>query len=146
MQIPEIFKKAIADTFYDKDIEIWSNTTTVDEEGAVIENGKLQKLDSFKGNFQFSTREYIKQEYGKEIEASAIVTSENTIAKEGDILVYADIKPSNLLLSRYSNEELEQYTQEYLEKQLVERSYVVKSVIPSDSHFTLLVERRGEDV
>ena len=46
MQIPEIFKKAIADTFYDKDIEIWSNTTTVDEEGAVIENGKLQKLDS----------------------------------------------------------------------------------------------------
>ena len=58
MQIPEIFKKAIADTFYDKDIEIWSNTTTVDEEGAVIENGKLQKLDSFKGNFQFSTREY----------------------------------------------------------------------------------------
>lgn len=146
MQIPEIFKKAIADTFYDKDIEIWSNTTTVDEEGAVIENGKLQKLDSFKGNFQFSTREYIKQEYGKEIEGSAIVTCENTIAKEGDILVYADIKPSNLLLSRYSNEELEQYTQEYLEKQLVERSYVVKSVIPSDSHFTLLVERRGEDV
>ena len=146
MQILELFKKAIADTFYDKDIEIWSNTTTVDEEGAVIESGKLQKLDSFKGNFQFSTREYIKQEYGKEIEASAIVTCENTIAKEGDILVYADIKPSNLLLSRYSNEELEQYTQEYLEKQLVERSYVVKSVIPSDSHFTLLVERRGEDV
>ena len=128
MQIPELFKKAIADTFYDKDIEIWSNTTTVDEEGAVIESGKLQKLDSFKGNFQFSTREY------------------NTIAKEGDILVYADIKPSNLLLSRYSNEELEQYTQEYLEKQLVERSYVVKSVIPIDSHFTLLVERRGADV
>ena len=146
MQIPEIFKQTIADTFYDKNIEIWSTTTVVDDEGAIIESERLQKLDSFKGNFQFSTREYIQQEYGKEIEASAIVTCENTIAKEGDILVYADIKPSNLLLSRYSNEELEKYTQEYLEKQLVEKSYVVKSVIPNESHFTLLVERRGENV
>lgn len=146
MQIPEIFKQTIADTFYDKDIEIWTSGTIKDDEGSVIENGKLQKLENFKGNFQFSTREYIQQEYGKEIEASAIVTCNKTIAKEGDILVYADIKPSNLLISRYSNEELEQYTQEYLEKQLAEKSYVVKSVIPSDSHFTLLVERRGADV
>ncbi len=109
MQIPEIFKKAIADTFYDKDIEIWSNTTTVDEEGAVIESGKLQKLDSFKGNFQFSTREYIQQEYGKEIEANAIVTCNETKAEIGNILVYDN------------------------------KEYIIKSLVPSDSHITLLV-------
>lgn len=146
MNIPEIFNQVIADAFYDKDIEIWTSGTIKDDEGAVVGSGKLEKIDSFKGNFQFQTREKIQQEYGQEIEANAIVTCENTIAKEGDILVYSDMKPSNLLLSRYSNEELEQYTQEYLEKQLAERSYVVKSVIPSDSHFTLLVERRGADV
>lgn len=142
MQIPEIFKQAIADIYYDKDIEIWTAGTIKDDEGCVIGDGKLDKIDSFKGNFQFSTREYIQQEYGKEIEASAIVTCNKTIAKEGDILVYADIKPSNLLLSRYNNEELSQYTNEQLSKEIAEREYIVKSVIPGDSHFTLLVERK----
>ena len=71
MQIPKTFKQAIADTFYDKDIEIWTSGTIKDDEGCVIGNGKLEKIDSFKGNFQFSTREYIQQEYGKEIEANA---------------------------------------------------------------------------
>lgn len=109
MQIPEIFRKVIADTFYDKDIEIWTKGTRKDDEGAVIGNGKLEKIDSFKGNFQFSTREYIQQEYGKEIEANAIVTCDKTVAEIGNILVY-------------SNEE-----------------YEIKSLVPSDSHTTILV-------
>lgn len=110
MQIPDLFKQVIADTFYDKDIEIWSSGTITDDEGAVIGNGKVNKIDSFKGNFQFSTREYIQQEYGKEIQANAIVTCNNTIAKIGDILVYNNI------------------------------DYTIKSIIPSDSHITVLVE------
>lgn len=146
MQIPDLFKKAIADTYYDKDIEIWSSETITDDEGSTIENGKKDKLDEFKGNFQFTTREYIQKEYGKEIDASAIVTCDKTIAKEGDILVYADMKPRNLLLSRYSHEELEQYTNKQLQKEIVEREYVVKSVIPSDSHFTILAGRNDADV
>lgn len=109
MQIPEIFKKVIADTFYDKDIEIWTKGTIKDNEGSVVGNGKLDKIDSFKGNFQFSTREYIQQEYGKEIEANAIVTCDKTIAKIGNILVYND------------------------------NEYEIKSLVSGDSHTTILV-------
>ncbi len=110
MKIPETFKQAIADTFYDKDIEIWTEGTIKDDEGSVIENGKLEKIDSFKGNFQFSTREYIQQEYGKEIEANAIVTCNKANAEIGNILVYNN------------------------------NDYVIKSLVPSDSHITILVE------
>lgn len=110
MQIPKVFKQAIADTFYDKDIEIWTSGIIKDEEGSVIGEGKLERIDSLKGNFQFSTREYIQQEYGKEIQANAIVTCNETKAKIGNILIY-------------DNEE-----------------YTIKSLVPSDSHITLLVE------
>lgn len=109
MQIPEIFRKVIADTFYDKDIEIWTKGTIKDDEGAVIGNGKLEKIDSFKGNFQFSTREYIQKEYGQEIKANAIVTCDKTVAEIGNILAY-------------NNNE-----------------YEIKSIVPSDSHTTILV-------
>ena len=109
MKIPETFKQAIADTFYDKDIEIWTEGTIKDDEGSVIVNGKLEKIDSFKGNFQFSTREYIQQEYGKEIEANAIVTCDKTVAEIGNILVYNN------------------------------NDYTIKSLITGDSHTTILV-------
>lgn len=110
MQIPEIFEQTIADTFYDKEIEIWTSGTIKDDEGSAIGNGKLKKIDSFKGNFQFSTREYIQQEYGKEIEANAIVTCSKTRAEIGNILIYDN------------------------------KEYTIKSLVPSDSHITLLVE------
>ena len=107
MKIPDEFKQAIADTFYDKDIEIWTSGTIKDDEGAVVGNGKLKKIDSFKGNFQFSTREYIQQEYGKEIEANAIVTCDKTVAEIGNILVYNN------------------------------KEYTIKSLVPFDSHTTI---------
>ena len=110
MKIPEIFKQVIADTFYDKDIEIWTSGTIRDDEGSIVGDGKLEKIDSFKGNFQFSTREYIQQEYGKEIEANAIVTCDKTVAEIGNILVY-------------NNED-----------------YTIKSLIIGDSHTTILVK------
>ena len=116
MKIPNEFKQAIADTFYDKDIEIWTSGTIKDDEGAVIGNGKLEKVDSFKGNFQFTTKEYIQQEYGKEIEANAIVTCDKTTGQIGDILVYDD------------------------------NDYTIKSKIVSDSHTTLLVNGSDEGV
>lgn len=110
MKIPETFKQAIADTFYDKDIEIWTSGTIKDDEGSIVGDGKLEKIDSFKGNFQFSTREYIQQEYGKEIEANAIVTCDKTVAEIGNILAY-------------NNED-----------------YTIKSLIIGDSHTTILVK------
>ena len=136
MKIPEIFKQVIADTFYDKDIEIWTSGTIKDDEGSIVGKGKLDKIDSFKGNFQFSTREYIQQEYGKEIEANAIITCEKTLAKEGDILIYLKNK-TNFELSRYTHEELSNFTHEELENYIYE--FVIVSVIPGDSHITILV-------
>lgn len=109
MKIPVEFKQAIADTFYDKDIEIWTEGTIKDDEGSIVGNGKIKKIDSLKGNFQFSTREYIKQEYGKEIEANAIVTCDKTVAEIGNILVYNN------------------------------KDYSIKSLISGDSHTTILV-------
>lgn len=109
MQIPDLFKEVIADTFYDKEIEIWTLGTITDDEGSVVGNGKLEKIDSFKGNFQFSTREYIQQEYGKEIEANAIVTCDKTVSKIGDVLIYNN------------------------------KDYIINSIIVSDSHTTILV-------
>lgn len=110
MQIPNLFKEVIKDTFYDKKMEIWSSGTITDDEGAVIGNGKLKKLELLDGNFQFASREYIQQEYGRDIEANAIVTCESTVVEIGDIVVYN------------------------------EKEYTVKSKVPSDSHITLLVK------
>lgn len=110
MKLPNEFKKVIADTFYDKDIEIWSSGTIKDDEGAIVGEGKKEKIDSFKGNFQFSTKEYIQQEYGKEIEANAIVTCDKTVAKIGDILVYDN------------------------------KDYIIKANPSSDSHVIFLVK------
>lgn len=116
MQIPDLFKEVIADTFYDKDIEIWTFGTIKDDEGSTTGTGKKEKIDNLKGNFQFKTREYIQQEYGKEIEANAIVTCDKTIAKIGDILVYNG------------------------------NDYMVKSKITPDSHTILLVNGSDENV
>lgn len=116
MKIPNKFKQVIADTFYDKDLDIWTSGTIKDDEGSIIGNGKLEKIDSFKGNFQFKTREYIQQEYGKEIEANAIVTCDKTIAQIGNILVYNG------------------------------NDYIIKSKITPDSHTILLVNGSDENV
>lgn len=110
MQILDLFKQTIKDTFYDKKIEIWTSGTIKDDEGAVIGDGKKDKVDEFDGNFQFKTREYIQKEYGQEIEANAIATCDKTVANIGDILVYN------------------------------EKEYIIKSIVPSDSHITLLIE------
>ena len=114
MQISDVFKNTIKDIFYDKHLEIWSTGIITDDEGSVIGNGKQEKKDEFLGNFQFTTREYIQQEYGKEIQANAIVTCKNTVAEIGDILVY-------------NNE-----------------NYEIKSIIVYDSHITLLVKNVEE--
>lgn len=137
MKIPNEFKQVIADTFYDKEIEIWTSGTITDDEGAVIGNGKKDKIDEFKGNFQFSTREYIQQQYGKEIEANAIITCEKTFAKEKDILVYLKNK-THFELSRYTHEELSKLTNTELQYYMYE--FEIVSVIPSDSHITILAK------
>lgn len=116
MKIPDLFKMTIKNTFYDKKIEIWTAGTIMDNEGAIIGTGKKKLIDSFDGNFQFTTREYIQQEYGKEIEANVIVTCDKTVAKIGDMLVYNG------------------------------NDYTIKSKITGDSHVIILVNGSDENV
>lgn len=113
MKIPEAFKKAIAETFYDKELELWTPGTIKDDEGCVVGTGKLEKITDFKGNFQFSTKEYIQQEYGKEIDAEAIITCDELQVQIGNIIVYDG------------------------------QEYEIKSNVKSDSHITLLVKGNG---
>ncbi len=110
VNIPKEFKKAIAEIFYDKDLQLWTSGTIKDEEGGMIGIGKIKKISDFKGNFRFSTKEYIQQEYGREIDAEAIITCDESQAKIGNIIVY-------------DNQE-----------------YEIKSNLKCDSHITLLVK------
>lgn len=109
MKISNLFKEVIKNTFYDKKVEIWTAGDLVDDEGAVVESGKKECVETLNCNFQFQTREYIQQEYGKEIEANAIVTCDETVAKIGDIVFCNNVE------------------------------YCIKSKIVSDSHTVLLV-------
>lgn len=112
MEIPEIFKKAIADVFYDKELELWSSGISTDDEGSIISSGKKDRIEKFKGNFQFSTREYIQKEYGKEIDADVIITCGTDVKAElGNIIVYEG------------------------------QEYIIKANPKSDSHITLLGKR-----
>lgn len=113
VNIPKEFKKAIAETFYDKDLQLWTSGTIKDEEGGITGTGKIKKISDFKGNFRFSTKEYIQQEYGREIDAEAIITCDESQAKIGNIIVY-------------DNQE-----------------YEIKSNLKHDSHITLLVKGKG---
>ena len=136
MQIPEIFKNTIEDIFYDKDIEIWRTGTLVDDEGSITET-KTEKKETFQGNFQFKTREKIKQEYGEEVIADAVITCRRTLAKEKDILIYLRNR-TNYELSQYKHGELASMTHEELSKYQYE--FEIVSVIPSDSHITILAK------
>lgn len=113
MQISNLFKEVIKDTFYDKKVEIWASGAIIDDEGAFIENGKETLIEKLGCNFQFQTREKIQQEYGNEIEANAIITCDATKAQIGDIAFYNNVE------------------------------YLIKSKIVFDSHTTLLVYGGG---
>ena len=115
MQIPSLFKEVIKNTFYDKKVEIWTSGTLKDEDGAIVGTGKKDFVENLDCNFQFQTREKIKQEYGEEIEANAIITCDAAKAKIGNIAVYHDVE------------------------------YSIISKIISDSHTTILVYGGGID-
>jgi len=115
MNIPNEFKKVIADTFYDKELKIMTTEKEEvrDDEGCIIETEKDSVKEVIMGNFQFSTLEKVQQEYGKEMVAECIATCENTQATVDDILVYLD------------------------------KEYEIKAIIPYDSHKTILLHRVG---
>lgn len=116
MQIPDLFKKVIANTFYDKELKIMTTEKEQerDDEGCIIDTEREILKETIMGNFQFSTLEKVQQEYGKEMVAECIATCEDTQATVDDILVYLD------------------------------KEYEIKAIIPYDSHKTILLHRVGD--
>lgn len=116
MQIPEMFKRVISDTFYDKELKIMTTEKEKvrDDEGSIIETEKEILKETIIGNFQYSTLEKVQQEYGKEMIAECVVTCEDTQATVDDILVYQD------------------------------KEYEIKAIIPYDSHKKILLHKVGD--
>ena len=108
MLFPDSAKKAIADSFYDKTVEVLTSQDTVDEEGGVVK-GSLTTKCTLRGNVQFSNLGEMQTTLG--------------LVNAIDICVTcgADENVSVNDLLRYDN-----------------KLYVATSVIPSDSHLTIV--------
>lgn len=74
MNIPESFKIAIANAFYDKTIDVLSKKETLDAEGDYIVE-KSDKIDDFMGNVSFSNFKAIKEGYGLEYNIDISITT-----------------------------------------------------------------------
>ena len=108
MLFPNKAKQAIAKSFYDKTIEVLTTEDTIDAEGGVVK-GSLTTKCTFQGNVRFTNLGEIQTELG--------------LVKSIDICVTcgADENVSVNDLLRCSN-----------------KLYVATSVIPSDSHLTIV--------
>jgi len=90
MNIPDEFKGAISDFFYDKCISVYESKEVVGEEMDVtIEKGEL-KQNNLKCNVHLISNEIAKRDYGLDIQANILVTCDTTVAKIGDYLLYND--------------------------------------------------------
>lgn len=87
MQIPDDFKNAIADAFYDKTITLYTVAEVIDEEGwARMEE---TESDSFVGSVSFDELAKVQEEYGLR-EAIDIVVSTHEDIEVGSVLGYGD--------------------------------------------------------
>ena len=91
MYIPKSMMKAIADNFYDKQVEILRKNESIDAEGGVIVKG-YEQTDTFKGNVNFSNCKEIQEEYGLDYEIDISITSAtSTNIKISDIIKYDNV-------------------------------------------------------
>lgn len=89
MYIPKTMKKKIANTFYDKEVEILEKETSIDTEGGVTSKG-LNIIDTFKGNVSFSNCKQIQEEYGLDYNIDISITTDKLL-KMNDIIKYLDV-------------------------------------------------------
>lgn len=111
MEFPKTAKQAIAKAFFDKEIAIIEKRSTLDEEGGAIKSGEVIKR-TFTGNVRFLVQEEQQNNIG--------------LVKRGDIQITCstdtEVEMDDLL--RYAG-----------------TIYVVTSILPSDSHLTILGDR-----
>ena len=81
----------IANTFYDKTVEVMSNNIITDAEGGVTYKG-LAVTDSFNCNVSFSNCKKIQEEYGLDYEIDISITADtNTNISINDIIKYDNV-------------------------------------------------------
>lgn len=90
MYIPKTMKKKIANTFYDKEVEVLEKSTNTDAEGGVTSKGYDVK-DTFNGNVSFSNCKQIQEEYGLDYDIDISVTTDYELLKINDIIKYQDV-------------------------------------------------------
>lgn len=103
MYIPQSMKKAIANTFYDKEISILSKETSFDVEGGVNTQSS-EVIDTFKGNVSFSNCKKIQEDYGLDYDIDISVTT-NKALNIDDMIRYDGIvyNVTDVLLSDSHN-------------------------------------------
>lgn len=84
--------KRIASTFYDKTIDVLTNSTITDIEGGVSYKGTTTVVSSFNGNVSFANCKKIQEEYGLDYEIDISITaSTDTSIAINDIIKYNDV-------------------------------------------------------
>lgn len=82
--------KKIAQTFYDKQVDVLDKITTTDAEGGVTSKGLTLK-DTFNGNVNFSNCKKIQEDYGLDYNIDISVTTNYNLLSINDFIRYEDI-------------------------------------------------------
>ncbi len=90
MRIPESFRKAIAETFYDKKVNILTVVETVDAEGGVKRTPGLSGR-SFMGNVNFNNPKEVQEELGLTYDVDVAITTNDENVRINDLIEYNDI-------------------------------------------------------
>jgi hypothetical protein len=90
MNIPNTFKTAIKDNFYDKTIDMYDVTTEPDTEGNLKKGADVTKTGSFKGNISFEGFDAVQEEYGIDTEIDAMITTDEDIDLD-QVLAYGGV-------------------------------------------------------
>jgi hypothetical protein len=90
MNIPETFKTAIKDIFYDKTFDLYDVTTEPDTEGNLQKGEVVAKTGSFTGNISFEGFDAVQEEFGIDTEIDAMITTDEDIDLD-QVLAYGGV-------------------------------------------------------
>ena len=100
MRIPDSFKKAIADVFYDKVVDILPAEETVDVEGGVKRQPGSTASGSFTGNVNYSNLKEVQEELGLTYDIDVAITTNadnvsvnDFVSYSGTVFVVTDVIP-----------------------------------------------------
>ena len=87
MLFPESAKRAISETFYDKEVNILTDTETIDEEGGIVRETEIGS--KFLGNARFNALNELQVELGLMENIDIVITCPTETAVElNDVLQY----------------------------------------------------------